>query len=85
MKRIHFQESEILQIHIVKYLSLHLDNKLNKIQEKVKQIKTSRKSMNWLAARSSKLKTRSKLQIYKTITKPIWILDIWNSNLGHDC
>ena len=58
----------------VKYLGLHLDNKLNckkHIQEKIRQIRTIRKSMYWLTSRNSKLSVKNKLLIYKIIIKPI--------------
>ena len=42
------------------------------VQEKIKQIKTIRKSMYWLKLRNSKLNVKNKLLIYKIIIKPIW-------------
>lgn len=80
--KIKLNNQELPQAISVKYLGLHLDNKLNwkkHIQEKIKQIKVIRKAMYWLTSRKSKLSVKNKLLIYKIIIKPIWTygLQIW--------
>ena len=80
--KIKFNNQELSHALSVKYLGLHLENKLNwkkHIQEKIKQIRTIRKSMYWLTSRNSKLSVKNKLLVYKIMIKPIWTykLQIW--------
>ncbi|KAK2578436.1 hypothetical protein KPH14_012564 [Odynerus spinipes] len=80
--KIKLQNLEVPQTNSVKYLGLHLDKKLNwkkHIQEKIKHINISKRSMYWLMAKNSKLSAANKLLLYKVILKPIWTygLQIW--------
>uniref|UniRef100_A0A6M2DDB3 Putative rna-directed dna polymerase from mobile element jockey n=1 Tax=Xenopsylla cheopis TaxID=163159 RepID=A0A6M2DDB3_XENCH len=66
----------------VKYLGLHLDNKLiwkKHILKKKKQIELKMKELNWLLGRSSKLSLENKILLYKTIIIPIWTygIELW--------
>lgn len=63
----------------VKYLGLHLDQKLNwsaHIKAKRKQIDIKAKQMNWLIGRRSQLSLSNKILLYKIILKPIWTYGI---------
>ena len=66
----------------IKYLGIHLDQKLNwkeHIIRKPKQVKLKVKDLYWLIGRKSPLLLENKLFLYKTIIKPIWIygIEIW--------
>lgn len=73
---------EIPQTNEVKYLGLHLDNRLNwktHILKKQKQINLRIKEVNWLIGRKSRVSLENKLLIYKAIIKPIWTygIELW--------
>jgi hypothetical protein len=96
-KSIHFtftaRRETSLPVHInsvqlpqedVKYLGLHLDRKITwhkNIFAKRKQLGITLTKMYWLLGRRSKLSTRNKFPIYKTIFKPIWTygLQLWGT------
>jgi hypothetical protein len=66
----------------VKYLGLHLDEKLtwkSHIKAKRRQLDLKIKNMYWLLNRKSKLSLENKLIIYKHIFKPIWTygIELW--------
>lgn len=66
----------------VKYLGLHLDQKLtwtNHIKAKKQQLVIKTRQMNWLINRKSQLSLKNKLTIYKTILVPIWSygIELW--------
>jgi len=66
----------------IKYLGIHLDQKLNwkeHIIRKRKQVKLKVKGLYWLIGRKSPLSLENKLFLYKTIIKPIWTygIEIW--------
>ncbi|PNF40916.1 hypothetical protein B7P43_G14991 [Cryptotermes secundus] len=63
----------------VKYLGLHLDQKLTwhkHIKTKRQQINLKLKEMSWLLGQKSKLSMNNKLLLYKCIIKPIWTYGI---------
>lgn len=67
---------------VVKYLGLHLDQKLTwktHIKAKRTQLTLKVRNMNWLIGRKSQLSMENKLIIYKTILKPIWTygIELW--------
>lgn len=73
-----------------KYLGIHLDRRLTwqkHIWTKRKQLDGKLRDFRWLIGHQSKLNDNSKLQIYKSILKPIWIygIELWgtasNSNI----
>ncbi len=81
---------EIPQVDCVKYLGLHLDQKLtwkNHIWTKRQHLNLKLNKLYWLVGKNSKLSLKNKLLIYKTILKPIWTygLQLWgttsNSNI----
>lgn len=66
----------------VKYLGLHLDQKLtwtNHIKAMKQQLVIKTIQMNWLINRKSQLSLKNKLTIYKTILVPIWSygIELW--------
>lgn len=66
----------------VKYLGMHLDQKLTwkvHITKKRKQVKLKVKELHWLIGRKSPLTLNNKLLLYKSIIKPIWTygIEIW--------
>jgi hypothetical protein len=66
----------------VKYLGLHLDEKLtwkSHIKAKRRQLDLKVKNMYWLLNRKSTLSLENKLIIYKHILKPIWTygIELW--------
>jgi hypothetical protein len=66
----------------VKYLGLHLDQKLTwkaHIQANKMQLTTKARNMNWLIGKNSQLSMANKLLSYKTILKPIWKygIELW--------
>ena len=74
-----------------KYLGLHLDRRLTwrkHIWEKRKQLGAKVTKYYWLIGTKSKLSTKNKLLIYKSILKPVWTygIQLWgsasNSNIG---
>jgi len=70
---------EIPTATTVKYLGLHLDNKLNwkdHITKKRKQMVLQHKELYWLLGRTSHLSVDNKLLLYKSIVTPIWTYDI---------
>jgi hypothetical protein len=74
---------QIPQENHVKYLGLHLDQRLtchNYIFAKRKQLGISLTKLYWLLGRKSNLSTNNKL-IYKAILKPIWTygIQLWGT------
>jgi len=66
----------------IKYLGIHLYQKLNwkeHIIRKRKQAKLKVKDLYWLIGRKSPLSLENKLLLYKTIIKPIYthVIEIW--------
>lgn len=66
----------------VRYLGLHLDQKLNwkvHIKAKKDQLTLKVRNMQWLIGRKSQLSMENKLIIYKTILKPVWTygIELW--------
>jgi len=67
--------SELPVGNTIKYLGIHLDQKLNwkeHLIRKRKQVKLKVKDLYWLIGRKSPLSLENKLLLYKTIIKPIW-------------
>ena len=66
----------IPQANDVKYLGIHLDQRLTwqiHIMQKRKQLGIKLRNIYWLLGKSSKLSLDNKILIYKVIVKPIWI------------
>jgi hypothetical protein len=68
----------------VKYFGLHLDIRLTwhkRIFTKRKQLGLNLTKMHWLLGRKSQLSTTNKLQLYKTMLKPIstYGIQIWGT------
>jgi hypothetical protein len=66
---------EIPSAATIKYLGLHLDNKLNweaHIAKKRKPMDLRFKDLWWLFGRKSHLSVNNKLLLYKSIIAPIW-------------
>ena len=66
----------------VKYLGLHLDEKLTwrtHIKAKRKHLELKIRNMNWLINKKSELSLENKIIIYKTILKPVWTygIELW--------
>jgi hypothetical protein len=73
---------EIPSAATVKYVGLHLNNKLKwkaHIAKKRKQIDLRFKELWWLLGRKSHLSVNNKLLLYKSIIAPIWTygLELW--------
>lgn len=76
--------SPLPQKEEVKYLGIHLDNKLTwakHIWYKRLQLGLTYRKMLWLLGRHSQLKLENKLLLYKAILKPIWTygIQLWGS------
>jgi len=72
---ISINQTTIPQGSTVKYLGLHLDNKLTwreHITKKKKQLDLKTREINWLIGKNLPLSLENKLIIYKTVLKPIW-------------
>jgi hypothetical protein len=72
-------EKCVPQAQDIKYQGLHLDRRLTwreHIFLKCKQLGITLTRMHWLRGHKSKLSTKNKILIYKTILKPIWTYDI---------
>ena len=66
----------------VKYLGLHLDDKLTwkaHIQAKKQQLNLKARQMYWLIGRKSQLSLANKVIIYKAVLRPIWTygIELW--------
>jgi hypothetical protein len=76
---IYLNNVEIPPVATVKYLGLHLDNKLNcndHIIKKRKQMDLRHKELNWLLGRKSRLSVDNNLLLYKSIITPVWTYGI---------
>lgn len=74
----------IPQADTVKYLGIHLDRKLNwrkHIAKKQEQMKIKFRNLFWLLNKKSKLNLDSKILIYNSIIKPIWLygIQLWGT------
>jgi hypothetical protein len=79
-----YKQLQLPQEEDMKYLRLHLDRRLTWHKHnfaKRKQLRITHTKMYWLLGCKSKLSTSSKLLIYKTILKPIWIygIQLWGT------
>jgi hypothetical protein len=79
---IHINQQPIPQGTSVKYLGMHLDNKLTwreHIIHKRKQLDLKTRKILWLLGRTSPLSLENKLLIYKTTLKPVWTygIELW--------
>lgn len=75
---------KIPQVDTVKYLGIHLDRKLtwrNHIVKKQEQMKIKFRKLYWLLNKKSKLTLDSKILLYNSIIKPIWLygIQLWGS------
>jgi len=73
---------EIPPAATVKYLGLHLDNKLNwkdRIVKQRKQMDLRHSELYWLLGRKYHLSVDTKLLLYKSIIAPIWTygIELW--------
>jgi hypothetical protein len=94
-KKGHVPSVQLNNIHLpqtdpVKYLGIHLDQKLtwrNHISAKQKQLDLKLRNMYWIIGRKSQLSLANKLLVYKAILKRIWTygIQLWgtasNSNI----
>jgi hypothetical protein len=76
--------TQLPQVSHVKYLGMHLDEKLTwktHIWLKRQQLNLKANKLNWLLGYRSKLSIHNKLLLYKTILKPIWTygVQLWGS------
>jgi len=67
-----------------KYLGLTMDSKLtwkDHMVGKTRRIKSKNRQLCWLLQRRSKLSTRNKLILFKTILKPAWTygIELWGT------
>jgi hypothetical protein len=76
---VYMNNTELAVGNTIKYLGMHLDQKLNWKEHTVKkrkQVKLKVKGLYWLTGRKSPLSPENKLLLYKTIIKPIWTYGI---------
>jgi hypothetical protein len=82
------QPVHINNVHLpqqdVKYLALHLNNRLTwrkHILTERKHLAVTLTKMHWLFGRKSKLSTSNKILIYKAILKPVWSygIQLWGT------
>jgi hypothetical protein len=76
---VHINDVQLPQSDCVKYLGIQLDRILTwhkHIFTKRKQLGLTLTKMHWLLGRQSQLSTTNKLQLYKTILKPMWTYGI---------
>jgi len=87
---VQLHNKQLTQTEEVKYLGIHLDQKLTwhkHISAKRKQLDLKVRKLCWIVGRKSQLSLVNKLLIYKAILKPIWTygVQLWgstsNSNL----
>jgi hypothetical protein len=79
---VYLNNVEIPPAATVKYLGLHLDNKLNwkaHIIKKRKQVDLRPSELYWLLGRTSHLSVDNKFLLYKSILTPIWTygIELW--------
>jgi len=81
---------QLPQADEVKYLGIHLDQRLTRrkhIATKRKQLDLKLQNLYWIIGRKSQLSLENKLLVYKVILKPVWTygIQLWgtasNSNL----
>jgi hypothetical protein len=67
----------------IKYLGMHLDQKLTwkEHSQETEKVKLKVKELYWLIGRKSPLSLNNKLLLYKSIIKPIWTygIEIWDA------
>jgi hypothetical protein len=79
---VYLNDVEIPPAATIKYLGLHLDNKLNwkkHVIKKRRQMDLRYKDLYWLLGRSSPLSVDNKILLYKSIITPIWTygIELW--------
>ena len=79
---IYIDQKPIPQGTSVKYLGMHLDNKLTWREHtinKSKQLDHKTRKLLWLIGRTSPLSLENRLLIYKTVLKPVWTygIELW--------
>jgi hypothetical protein len=80
--QVRLNDHNIPQSPSVKYLGIRLDSRLtwkDHVTKKRNQIDLKTKELTWLIGRRSNLSLDSKVLLYKTIIKPIWIygIELW--------